>query len=74
MIYGLCPRLSGNIALKLVYGYTTTDKEDHIVKLVDESMSQFCEMVVTNAFLVDVLPIRKFHSLHYLQYFIYIFS
>jgi hypothetical protein len=57
--------------LKLVYGYTTTDKEDRLVRLVDESIRQFCEMVVTNAFLVDVFPIRKFHSLCYLQHFLY---
>jgi tRNA G10 N-methylase Trm11 len=70
-IHCLCSRFAGNLVLKLVYGYTATDEDDHIVKLVDEAMDQFSEMVVTNAFLVDALPVRESHSSHYLLSFLY---
>jgi len=60
----LCFRVAGNTLLKLVYGYTATDKEDRLVKLVDEVMRQFSEMFVTNGFLVDFFPVREFHLRH----------
>lgn len=44
-----------------MYGYTAADGDDPLVKLVGEAMAQFSEMVVTNAFLVDVFPMREFH-------------
>ena len=44
-----------------MYGYTASDEDDRIVKLVGEAMTQFSEMVRTNAFLVDVFPMREFH-------------
>ena len=44
-----------------MYGYTASDEDDRIVKLVGEAMVQFSEMVRTNAFLVDVFPMREFH-------------
>ena len=44
-----------------MYGYTASDEDDRIVKLVGEAMVHFSEMVRTNAFLVDVFPMREFH-------------
>jgi tRNA G10 N-methylase Trm11 len=47
-----------------MYGYTTTNKEDRLVKLVDEVIRQFSEMFVTNGFLVDLFPVRELHLHH----------
>jgi len=63
-MYSLCFIVAGNTALKLVYGYTATNKEDRLVKLVDEVIRQFSEMFVTNGFLVDFFSVRELHLHH----------
>lgn len=53
-------RFAGAIVLKIAYGYQAEDKEDPLVKLVDDAMDQFSELTGTNAFAVDTFPFRKF--------------
>lgn len=43
----------------LAYGYKSKDEDDDVmVRLVNEAMDQFSETTASNAFLVDVFPIR----------------
>ena len=45
--------------LTLAYGYKVVgDEDDQMVRLVDEAVDQFSETMASNAFLVDMFPIR----------------
>jgi len=49
-------RYAGAIVLQIAYGYKAKEKDDQLVKLVDEAMENFSETTASNAFLVDVFP------------------
>ncbi|KAK7029624.1 hypothetical protein VNI00_014322 [Paramarasmius palmivorus] len=53
-------RFAAAIVLKITYGYKAGDKDDALVKLVDEAMEQFSETTTPNAFAVDLFPFLKF--------------
>ncbi|KAJ7665191.1 cytochrome P450 [Mycena polygramma] len=53
-------RFAGAIVLSIVFGYKANDKHDPLVEVVDEAMSQFSEVTVPNAFLVDSFPFLRF--------------
>ncbi|KAF7369020.1 Cytochrome P450 [Mycena venus] len=53
-------RFAGAIVLKIAYGYQAEDKDDPLVKLVDDAMNQFSELTATNAFAVDTFPFLRF--------------
>ncbi|KAJ7626299.1 cytochrome P450 [Mycena polygramma] len=53
-------RFAGAIVLNIAYGYQAKDRDDPLVKLVDEAMDQFSEVTATNAFAVDIFPLLKF--------------
>ena len=56
---------AASITLSMAYGYKTKGQDDELVKVVDQAMTQFSEVGAPNAFLVDVLPIRRFFSLQF---------
>ncbi|GJJ10296.1 hypothetical protein Clacol_004522 [Clathrus columnatus] len=51
---------SGTIVLRLTYGYKAASENEPLVRLVVETLRQFSETTISNAFLVDVLPILRF--------------
>ncbi|KAJ7496794.1 cytochrome P450 [Mycena latifolia] len=53
-------RYAGAIVLEIAYGYHADDRDDPLVKLVDEAMDQFSEMTAPNAFAVDAFPFLRF--------------
>ncbi|TFK49674.1 cytochrome P450 [Heliocybe sulcata] len=52
-------RTAGAIVLRITYGYEVKH-DDQIVRIVDEAMSQFSELVTPGAYLVDTLPILRY--------------
>ncbi|KAJ7496786.1 cytochrome P450 [Mycena latifolia] len=53
-------KYAGAIVLKIAYGYQADDRDDPLVKLVDEAMEQFSEVTAANAFAVDLFPLLRF--------------
>ncbi|KAG6864144.1 hypothetical protein C0991_012140, partial [Blastosporella zonata] len=50
----------GTVALRMVYGYQVTEKEDEFVHLLDRGMGQFAVATAPGAFLVDILPSLRY--------------
>ncbi|KAJ7157117.1 cytochrome P450 [Mycena filopes] len=53
-------RFSGALVLAMTYGYQAKEKEDPLVKLADDALSQFSEATAPNAFAVDVFPLLRY--------------
>ncbi|KAJ7598703.1 hypothetical protein C8J56DRAFT_1092391 [Mycena floridula] len=51
---------AGSIVLMVAYGYSTINRDNELVKLVNEAMDQSVEMTAINAFTVDIFPISRF--------------
>ncbi|KAG6849320.1 hypothetical protein H0H93_009461 [Arthromyces matolae] len=49
----------GTVALKIVYGYDVTDKEDEFVSLLDRGMENFSMVTAPLSSAVDVFPFLK---------------
>ena len=47
----------------ITYGYTVKEHDDSYVDLVETAARQFSSFLEPQAFLVDVVPARKSHSL-----------
>lgn len=53
-------RMAGAVILQITYGYKVQTDNDPMVRVVDNAMDQFSELVVPGAYLVDTLPILRF--------------
>ncbi len=47
--------------MKIAYGYTAeSDKDDPLIDMAGDAMDKFARAGVPGAFMVDIMPFRKF--------------
>ncbi|KAJ7757489.1 cytochrome P450 [Mycena metata] len=51
---------SATLVLAIAFGYKAKDEDDPLLKLADETMAQFTELLTPSAFAVDVFPLLRF--------------
>ena len=59
-IYFLCISLVGSTTLSMTYGINVLPYNDPYIEIAEEAAEAMAELLITGAFLVDIIPILKY--------------
>ncbi|KAF8999669.1 cytochrome P450 [Cyathus striatus] len=56
-------RYSASMTLQVTYGYKVEQEDDELLAIVQNAMDEFCELTLSGAFLVDIIPIQDMNKM-----------